>query len=156
MEIFIALHPVFCYTLLTYLIDRVYHKFKCEARATTKRSIAWGNPLRDTFIQIFNMLGALFAAFVAFTLVSYFILKPIVDYFRDPKGLRRYPSLNRFSPFTDLAFIWEAHQGFRSKTLLAIHQTHPVVRIGPNSLSYGDVKAIKVRLKPDSHALSSY
>lgn len=91
------------------------------------------------------MFGALFASFVTFTLFSYFILKPVVDYFRDPKGLRRYPSLNRFSAFTDLAFIWEAHQGFRSKALLEIHKTHPVVRIGPNSLSYGDVKAIKVR-----------
>jgi len=90
------------------------------------------------------MLGVLLAFFVAFTLFSYFILKPIVDYFRDPKGLRRYHSLNRFSAFTDLAFIWEAHQSFRSHALLQIHKTHPIVRIGPNSLSYGDVKAIKV------------
>lgn len=99
------------------------------------------------------MLGFLFAAFIAFTLFSYFILKPIVDYFRDPKGLRRYPSLNRFSAFTDLAFMWEAHQGFRSKKLLELHKTHPVVRIGPNSLSYGDVRAIKVRVFIAIHLL---
>ncbi|KAI9875348.1 MAG: hypothetical protein M1830_008594 [Pleopsidium flavum] len=89
------------------------------------------------------MLGALLAAFVPFTLVSYLNLEPIVDCFRDPKGLRRYPSLNCFSPFTGRAFIWEAHQGFRSKALLTIHQKHPVVRIGPKSLSYGVVKAVK-------------
>ena len=91
------------------------------------------------------MLGALFATLVTFGLFSYFILKLIVEYFRDPKGLRRYPSLNRFSAYTDPAFIWAAHQGFWSKALLEIHKVHPVIRIGPNSLSYGDVRAIKVR-----------
>jgi cytochrome P450 len=36
-----------------------------------------------------------------------------------------------------------AHGGFRSKYLAELHQKHPVIRTGPNTLSYGDVRAIK-------------
>ena len=90
------------------------------------------------------MWGALLAAFTATTVFVYCIVWPVVVYFKDPKSLRRYPTLNFAAGFTDLAFIFEAHKGFRSKTLLELHKKHPVVRIGPNSLSYGDVKAIKV------------
>lgn len=72
-----------------------------------------------------------------------FILLPIVQYFRDPKGLRRYPNLHFLSGVSDLPFCYEAYKGFRSKTLLELHQTHPVIRIRPNSLSYGDAKVIK-------------
>ncbi|KAI9820785.1 MAG: hypothetical protein M1827_005156 [Pycnora praestabilis] len=89
------------------------------------------------------MFGPLFAAFTLFCLISYVIIYPIVGYFRDPKGLRRYPSLSIFSGFTDFAFLWESHKGFRSHALLDAHKKSPVVRIGPNSLSYGSVDAIK-------------
>ncbi|RFU26472.1 hypothetical protein B7463_g9863, partial [Scytalidium lignicola] len=37
----------------------------------------------------------------------------------------------------------ESHYGFRSKKLQNLHKKHPVIRIGPNSLSYGDAQAIK-------------
>tara|TARA_R110002003_G_scaffold110_3_gene9265 strand:+ start:5635 stop:7068 length:1434 start_codon:yes stop_codon:yes gene_type:complete len=36
-----------------------------------------------------------------------------------------------------------AHGGARSTYMAKLHQKHPVIRIGPNSLSYGDVRAIK-------------
>jgi hypothetical protein len=77
-------------------------------------------------------------------LLGIFILKPLVDYFRDPKGLRKYPNLSPLAGITNLAFIWESNKGFRSAALLEAHKKSPVVRIGPNSLSYGDPKAIKV------------
>lgn len=78
-------------------------------------------------------------------LVCCFVVRPVVNYFRDPKGLRRYPSVNAIAGITNLGFMWESQKGFRSKKLCEMHKVHPVVRIGPNSLSYGDVHAIKVR-----------
>ncbi|OQV05466.1 hypothetical protein CLAIMM_10199 [Cladophialophora immunda] len=73
----------------------------------------------------------------------YFIALPIYQHFQDAKGLRKFPTLSAFSGLSDLPFIIEAHKGFRSSALLKAHRDHPVVRIGPNSLSYGDPRAIK-------------
>lgn len=90
------------------------------------------------------MYGYILSALVAFSLLSYFVLWPVVDYFRDPKGLRKYPNLNCLSGITDVSFMYEAYKGFRSQALLEAHRKSPVVRIGPNSLSYSDLAAIKV------------
>ncbi|KAL3421590.1 cytochrome P450 oxidoreductase [Phlyctema vagabunda] len=89
------------------------------------------------------MYGYLFGTFTAFVLITYAILLPIIRYFQDPKGLRKYPNLNFISGISDLGFIFEANKPFRSHALLDAHKMHPVVRIGPNSLSYGDAAAIK-------------
>ena len=51
--------------------------------------------------------------------------------------------MNWYAGITNLAFMIEAHRGFRSKHLANLHKTHPVIRTGPNALSYGDVRAIK-------------
>lgn len=90
------------------------------------------------------MFGYLVTACTSFLLLCYFIVWPVIEYFRDPKGLRKYPNLNILSGITDLGFCYEAYKGFRSHALLKAHQTSPVVRIGPNSLSYSDLSAIKV------------
>ena len=37
----------------------------------------------------------------------------------------------------------EAHRGFWSMTLVKLHRRHPVIRTGPNSLSFSEAKAIK-------------
>lgn len=74
---------------------------------------------------------------------SYFILWPLVDYFRDVKGFRKYPGMNPFAGITDLAFCWEVKQGVRSKKLAAQHQTERVIRTGPNALSWAGGDAIK-------------
>ncbi|KAL9109914.1 MAG: hypothetical protein Q9227_005437 [Pyrenula ochraceoflavens] len=76
-------------------------------------------------------------------LVFYLIIVPTLQCFRDPKGLRRYPAINPVAGLTNLGFIWEAQQGFRSKKLARLHREHSVIRIGPNSLSFGDARAIK-------------
>ena len=89
------------------------------------------------------MYGAIFAGLSLFTSFIYFIALPFVIYFRDPKGLRRYPNLSFWSGITDLYFVFEAHKGFRSETLYEAHKKSPVIRIGPNSISYGDPRAIK-------------
>lgn len=92
------------------------------------------------------MFGYISIGISALLLFTYFIITPIVNYFRDPKGFRKYPSLNALCAFTDLGFVWEANKSFRSGALLEAHKTSPVVRIGPNSLSYSDLSAIKVNI----------
>lgn len=76
-------------------------------------------------------------------LTIYYIGIPIINYLRDPKGLRHYPNYYLFSGISDLPFIYEAHKAFRSRNLFEVHKTHPVLRVGPNSLSYADPRAIK-------------
>lgn len=81
------------------------------------------------------------AAFIFFFL--YFVAYPLVEYFRDPKRLRRFPTFKPLAGITNLVFMREASLGFRSKTLYDKHKETPVLRIGPDSLSYGTVDAIK-------------
>jgi hypothetical protein len=92
------------------------------------------------------MIGYILFSLLTLFLFSYFVLWPVIEYFRDAKGLRKYPNLNILSGITDLSFSYEAQKGFRSRTLLEAHKKSPVVRIGPNSLSYSDISAIKVSL----------
>lgn len=53
--------------------------------------------------------------------------------FDPPRGHHQYPL------HASLA------QGHRSEHLTKLHKQHPVIRIGPNALSFGGVYAIKVR-----------
>ncbi|KAL1853362.1 hypothetical protein Plec18170_005359 [Paecilomyces lecythidis] len=75
--------------------------------------------------------------------VGYFIIFPIIYYIYDPKGLRKYPNYSLFSGITDLCYCYLSSCGFRSKDLHEAHKTSPVLRIGPNSLSFGRIDAIK-------------
>jgi cytochrome P450 len=47
------------------------------------------------------------------------------------------------SGFSYIPFMVLAHGGFRSKQLAKLHKKYPVIRTGPNTLSYGDMRAIK-------------
>ncbi|KAL4878935.1 cytochrome P450 [Aspergillus karnatakaensis] len=76
-------------------------------------------------------------------LFSVYILAPIVTYIIDPKNLRRYPTFHPLSGVSDLPFLFSAQRGFRSRELYELHKVHPVLRIGPNALSYADPGAIK-------------
>ncbi|KAI0423053.1 cytochrome P450 [Xylaria grammica] len=91
------------------------------------------------------MYAAGLALFASLSLLVYFILIPVFNYVRDPKQLRRFPAYRPLAGITNLVFMFEAAQekSFRSKTLLEKHREHPVLRIGPNSLSYGSYRAIK-------------
>ncbi|RDW78675.1 cytochrome P450 [Aspergillus mulundensis] len=73
------------------------------------------------------------------------LIWPIVNYFRDPKGLRKYQSLFFLSGITDLPYCYVSSRGFRSKSITEAHKNlnAPILRIGPNNLSFGDVSAIK-------------
>ena len=92
-----------------------------------------------------DMLGILCAIVAGISVLIYVVIGPVIKYFHDPKGLRRYQNLDLLAGITNLSFMIEAHKGFRSKRLLELHSKgSPVIRIGPNSLSYGVVGAIKV------------
>lgn len=90
------------------------------------------------------MLGIVCAVASAAALLIYFLVWPVVKYFRDVKRLRRYPNMSLLAGITDLCFLWEARKGFRSKRLAELHKTHPVIRIGPNALSFGEARAYRV------------
>lgn len=85
----------------------------------------------------------MYAIALTLVLLGYFVLDPVIKYFYDPKGLRKYPNFQFFSGISDLPLIYESHMGFRSRNLFEAHKKHPVLRIGPNSLSYADPNAIK-------------
>ncbi|KAI5464250.1 cytochrome P450 [Mariannaea sp. PMI_226] len=71
------------------------------------------------------------------------ILEPIITYLKDPKEFRRFPNLNCIAGITNIGYIYERSRGFRSRTLHEVHKVHPVVRVGPNSLSFSTPAAIK-------------
>ncbi|KAJ5762285.1 uncharacterized protein N7511_005667 [Penicillium nucicola] len=91
----------------------------------------------------FLFAAAPYAAGLVFFLFIYFLAVPYVEYLRDPKGLRKYPNLSPFSGFSAIPFMLLAGRGFRSMELMEMHKKSPVIRTGPNQLSYGDVRALK-------------
>lgn len=58
-------------------------------------------------------------------------------------GLRKFPKMSTFSGMYSLPFIILAHRGKRSTVLAELHRKHPILRTGPNMLSFGRVQAIK-------------
>ncbi|OQU96484.1 hypothetical protein CLAIMM_02561 [Cladophialophora immunda] len=104
-----------------------------------------------------------YAAALAAALFGYFVAWPLVEYFRDPKGvlldlddavyakveaddrtgLRKFPKMSMFSGISSVPMMILAHTGARSTYLTEMHKKHPVIRVAPNTLSYGDVRAIK-------------
>jgi cytochrome P450 len=51
--------------------------------------------------------------------------------------------MSLFSGMTNIPFMIVAHGGFRSEYLRKLHKKHPVIRTGPNALSFSDPQAIK-------------
>lgn len=49
------------------------------------------------------------------------------------------------SGISDIPYMLESSKGYRCGVLAELHKTHSVIRIGPNSLSYCDQRAIKAR-----------
>ncbi|KAI0539462.1 cytochrome P450 [Xylaria digitata] len=91
------------------------------------------------------MLGLAAVVIMACALVVYLIVFPIIRYLIDSKGLRKYPNYSPFSLFTDFNYCYVSAQGFRSRDLYLAHKKtqQPILRIGPNSLSFCDFRAIR-------------
>jgi hypothetical protein len=96
---------------------------------------------RKDFILI--MIGTLLFEGLAVAFLAYYILFPIIEYYKDPKKLRRYPSVS-VAAFTDAWMV--LHQYCYSRTL-AIHHAHKqhgrIVRIGTSHISMASQQAIK-------------
>jgi hypothetical protein len=90
------------------------------------------------------MFGYVFTGAAALYLLLRCIVYPFILYLFDAKGFRKYPNLSPFSGFSNIPYMVLSTSGRRSEKLAELHQKHPVIRIGPNSLSFGDCKAIKV------------
>lgn len=71
------------------------------------------------------------------------LLEPFVTYYLNTKKLRRFPNAATFSGVTNLAFILQRLRGFRSKEIHSAHEKHPVVRVGPNVVSFSSPNAIR-------------
>ncbi|KAF5228073.1 hypothetical protein FAUST_11332 [Fusarium austroamericanum] len=89
---------------------------------------------------IFYLLGTGFAALF----VRLFIY-PVILYFVDPKGLRKFENFSWLSPLTDLRHCYLSHTGKRSETLAAEHERRgeAILRIGPNALSFNHPQAVR-------------
>lgn len=96
---------------------------------------------------VFTMqLGFLYL--LAASLSVLWILLRTITFVRDSKDLRKYPSILPLAGVTNLVYIAfnqrARTQGItRSEALLATHNEHPIVRLGPNRLSDASPEAIK-------------
>ncbi|EFX05103.1 cytochrome p450 monooxygenase [Grosmannia clavigera kw1407] len=89
------------------------------------------------------MYALLVPALAAIAATMVFVIHPLYVYFRDEKDLRKYPAMNWLAGISNLGFMYEAAVGFRSDKLYRLHQIHPVIRTGPNALSFAGGQAIK-------------
>jgi hypothetical protein len=82
-----------------------------------------------------------------FVLASLYVtFRPLINYVRDEKGLRKYPSQNWLSGISPSAYGWEVarkHETFHTKRLHNALMKKPVIRVGPNWLSFGRSRAVK-------------
>ncbi|KAJ3579579.1 hypothetical protein NPX13_g989 [Xylaria arbuscula] len=92
-----------------------------------------------------SVVGApAYAAGLALLAFTYFVIYPVIWYFRDSKGLRKFPTVSPFSGISNLPFMFVAQKGARSEYLLGKHKEKgPILRTGTNTLSFGSVLAIK-------------
>ncbi|KAK7897172.1 hypothetical protein LTR67_005061 [Exophiala xenobiotica] len=89
------------------------------------------------------MFGILLASIVLSAIFTRALLVPLITYWQDPKGLRRFPSVS-CAAFTNL---WGVVHQYRSTRTLAIHQAHlkhgRAVRVGPAHVSFSTFDAVK-------------
>lgn len=89
------------------------------------------------------MLSTLAVVATLLYFVVTWLVLPIFRYFYDPKGFRKYQNYSIFSGITDIPYCYLSACGFRSRDLTEAHKSSPILRIGPNNLSFGDIRAIK-------------
>ena len=71
------------------------------------------------------------------------ILEPVATYLWDAKNLRRFPNATYFSGITNLSYIFQRWRGFRSREIHEAHKKHPILRVGPNTVSFSSPEAIR-------------
>lgn len=76
----------------------------------------------------------------------YAIAKLITQYFLDVHKLRQYPPITPLAAFTHLGYTLHlllTNDNFRTRRLYKLHQKHPIIRLGPNHVSYRSIEAIR-------------
>ena len=98
-----------------------------------------------TTASMVELLLSVCTPFIILPLLTAFslIVKSVSSYLFDAKGLRKYPNQNIFSGITDFAYLYEIRKGLRTIKVHEAHKDKPIIRLGPNTLSFGDVKAVK-------------
>jgi len=90
------------------------------------------------------MYGIVLGGCILLVTLTCTVIRWTVDYFRDPKALRRYPTFSALAGITSLPYLVLSYNNFRSKKIHELHaQGQSVIRTGPNSLSFSDMRAIK-------------
>jgi len=90
------------------------------------------------------MYGLLFGIVALLTAFILTLGKWTIDYFHDPRGLRRYRNFYMLASITNIPYMTLSHGNFRSKRLHELYsKAVPIMRTGPNSLSVSDVHGIK-------------
>jgi benzoate 4-monooxygenase len=89
------------------------------------------------------MLSTVVFGAVSFYIVFFWMVWPVLQYFRDQKGFRKYPNYALFAGITDIPYCYLSALGFRSRDLTKLHEKSPILRIGPNNLSFGGIEAIR-------------
>lgn len=90
------------------------------------------------------MYGTILFSSLLFVILTGTVIRWTIGYFRDPKALRRFPNFSAFAGITNLPYVALSYNSFRSKRIYTLHaQGSPVIRTGPNSLSFSDMRAIK-------------
>lgn len=67
----------------------------------------------------------------------------IIEFFRDPKGLRRFHCFHPLAGLANAPYMWLSSCGQRYLRIHEAHQKHSILRLGPNHISFGDCRAIK-------------
>ena len=90
------------------------------------------------------MYSLLLLSGCALYVITRHVLLPIFLFFKDTKGLRRYPNYSFLSGVSDLPICLLSASGSRSKQLVQAHKSKnaPILRTGPNSLSFAHPDAI--------------
>ena len=89
------------------------------------------------------MFEPIFAVALLGVFAFVFVAKPVYDYVRDPKGFRRFPGMTPLAPFTNIPYMLATVRLERFKVLHEAHKKHPIVRVGPNSISFNDADAVR-------------
>lgn len=99
----------------------------------------------DSLVLISRMFTIYLVQIATVASIVYLVLGPLVSYFRDHKGFRRFPNLSKFAGVTNIPYMVATFYGNRYEKVNHAHivKKQPIVRVGPNHISFGSVEAIK-------------
>ncbi|KAI6881205.1 cytochrome protein, partial [Hortaea werneckii] len=101
-------------------------------------------------VIFFDTYGRTYILFclAATGLAFLYIFLRLCEFLHDSKKLRKYPSILPFAGITNLVYVGfneraRSRRIARTEALLTAHQDRPVLRLGPNRLSFASTEAIK-------------